>query len=101
MEGLVAKHLVDYGQFLFQQGDPAGCFVSTVLAVVGKERALRKQLTAAWDFAESWRMLMPWSNHIPTPPTLALALFSWKLYAEAASSTMNKLTQTLNFLFRV
>ena len=48
MEGrVVAKHLAEYGHFLYQQGDAVGCYISTILAVVDKERALRKVLTAA------------------------------------------------------
>jgi len=77
LEGrIVSRHLAEYGQHLYREGVAQGTFVSTILAVVDKERSLRKMLTSAWDVAESWRMLMPWANHIPTPPALALALFS-------------------------
>ena len=77
LEGrIVSRHLAEYGQHLYKRGAAVGTYVSAILAVVDKERSLRKMLTAAWDVAESWRMLMLWANHIPTPPALALALFS-------------------------
>ena len=77
LEGrVVGRYLADYGQFLYNQGDAVGVFVDSILSVVDQERSLRRVLTAAWDVADSWKLLMPWSNHCPTPPSVALALFS-------------------------
>ena len=72
----VAKYLALYGQHMYEWGDAVGSYVDTILSVVDQERSLRKMLTAAWDTAESWKLLMPWSNHVPTPPTVLLAMFS-------------------------
>jgi len=73
---VVGRYLAEYGQFLYNQGDAVGVFVDSILSVVDQERSLRRVLTAAWDVADSWKLLMPWSNHCPTPPSVALALFS-------------------------
>ena len=62
--------------FLYDRGDAVGVFVDSILSVVDQERSLRRVLTAAWDVADSWKLLMPWSNHVPTPPAMALAMFS-------------------------
>ena len=73
---VVSRYLAHYGQFLYDRGDPVGVYVDSILAVVDQERSLRRFMTAAWDVADSWKLLMPWSNHVPTPPTMLLAMFS-------------------------
>ena len=73
---VVGRFLAEYGQFLYNRGDAHGVYVDSILAVVDQERSLRRVLTAAWDVADSWKLLMPWSNHCPTPPSVALAMFS-------------------------
>ena len=73
---VVAKYLALYGQHMYERGDAVNSYVNTILSVLDQECSLRKMLTAAWDTAESWKLLMPWSNHVPTPPTVLLAMFS-------------------------
>ena len=72
----VGKHLAAYGQHLYDSGSAVGTYVDAILAVTDSDRSLRHQLAAAWDVAEAWKLLMPWSNHIPTPPVLLLSMFS-------------------------
>ena len=72
----VGQKLAQYGQMLYDRGDAVGTYVDTILAVSDADRSLRHQLSAAWDVAGAWKRLMPWSNHIPTPPSFLLAMFS-------------------------
>ena len=54
LEGrIVSRHFAEYGQHLYRSGAAHGTFVPTILAVVDKERSLRKMLTSAWDVAEA------------------------------------------------
>jgi integrase len=72
----ISDSLAAYGEFLYSRGDAHGIFVDTINSVVDKFRHLRRQLQAAKDVAEAWKLLMPVANHVPTPEILMLAMTS-------------------------
>jgi hypothetical protein len=75
----ISDSLAAYGEFLYSRGDAHGTFVDTINSVVDKFRHLRRQLQAAKDVAEAWKLLMPVANHVPTPESLMLAMVALAL----------------------
>ena len=73
---VVSRHLVDFGQFLFEDGRSLGDYILSILAVADLERTLRRHLQPAWDLASTWQALTPAENHVPTPPVCLLAMVS-------------------------
>ena len=76
--------LVSLGQEKYEAGDAAGTFTDTILAIHDEEPALRKHTPRAWELLDNWLALMPFANHVPTPPSLLLAMvslaFVWKWF---------------------
>ena len=76
---VVSRYLEQYGQRLYEQGAALGTYLETVNGVVDRDRALRRQLQAAWDLAAAWRLMIPASNRVPTPAPMLLAMVALAL----------------------
>ena len=70
----VGRTLASCGQRLHNSGDPLGAYLEKISAVVDLDRSLCRQLQAARDLADSWRVLVPACSHVPRPPALRLAM---------------------------
>ena len=80
--------MANYGQSLYDVGDPLYMYLETLNAVVDHERSLRRHLQEAWDVGTAWHRLSPAYNRLPTPAPLLLAMttlaFLWHWWDVAA-----------------
>ena len=65
-----------FGQEKYNSGDAAGIFTDTILALCDESPDLRRSTPRAWELLDNWLALMPFSNHVPCPPALLLAMVS-------------------------
>ena len=72
----VDKILVAWGQEKYERGDAAGTFTNTILACCDEAPELRRSTPRAWELLDHWLTLMPFTNHVPCPPALLLAMMS-------------------------
>ena len=68
--------LVVFGQEKYDTGYAAGTFTDTILALCDDSPDLRRSTPRAWELLGNWLALMPFSNHVPCPPALLLAMVS-------------------------
>eukprot|EP00435_Cladocopium_sp_Y103_P055331 s818_g18.t1 len=84
----LAAWLVSYGKELYSAGKAYGIFAETINSVAAARPQVRKQLTAAWDYAFSWISNEPFSHHPALPASILVAIMSvallWGWRTEAA-----------------
>ena len=84
----ICHWLVTYGQEPYRAGKAYGIYAETINSVAASRPQVRKQLTAAWDYAFSWVLEEPFSHHPALPATVLLAIMSvallWGWLTEAA-----------------
>lgn len=76
----ICHWLVTYGQELYRAGKAFGIYAETINSVAASRPQVRKQLTAAWDYAFSRVSEEPFSHHPALPATVLLAIMSVALY---------------------
>ncbi len=84
-EAAVDAALVDFGQFLYDQGRSLGDFKDAIFGVRAYRTQWRRAFPCAWDSAWEWVALEPGERHPPLPRVVFAALVSlallWRWWA--------------------
>ena len=74
--GVLCRYLVEYIQFLFDNGESKNHAKHAILAVQHRFRFIdKRELKPAWDSIKSWEALRPGKLRTPCPHLIASALF--------------------------